>query len=74
MDVVREQEQDSSNRQEIRMMKSFITMMKQQLREAKVPSPSKKELMLHQEDQQVRREELYVPKETQGEVEGSFKH
>eukprot|EP00975_Prorocentrum_lima_P036644 7706325-Prorocentrum_lima.AAC.1 len=49
-------------------------MMKQLLRQAKAPPPPKKEQVLQQEDQEVRKEELYLPKATQDEVEKSFQH
>eukprot|EP00975_Prorocentrum_lima_P052193 10933894-Prorocentrum_lima.AAC.1 len=51
LDVPEDQEQEPSNRQDIMMMKGLINMMKQPLRHAKVRPPSKKELMLQQEDQ-----------------------
>eukprot|EP00975_Prorocentrum_lima_P069231 12925119-Prorocentrum_lima.AAC.1 len=47
-------------------------MMKQQLKEMKLPSPSKKEITARQDQQEVRREELYSPKATQEEASKSF--
>eukprot|EP00975_Prorocentrum_lima_P056461 11837757-Prorocentrum_lima.AAC.1 len=44
LDASEEQDQEPSNRQEIRMLKGLNNMMKQQLRQTKVPPPSKKEL------------------------------
>eukprot|EP00975_Prorocentrum_lima_P063506 12891930-Prorocentrum_lima.AAC.1 len=42
LDVSEEQDEEPSNRQEIKMMKGLINMMKQQLKHIKVPLPSKK--------------------------------
>eukprot|EP00975_Prorocentrum_lima_P035379 7429002-Prorocentrum_lima.AAC.1 len=55
------------------MMKGLINRMKQQLRHIKVPPPSKKELMVQPEDQEVRREELCLSK-AQKAMEKSLQH
>eukprot|EP00975_Prorocentrum_lima_P001827 395870-Prorocentrum_lima.AAC.1 len=56
-DELEEQDQGPSNRQEVKMMKGLIHMMKQQLNEIKLPPPSKNEIMFQQEAQEVRKEE-----------------
>eukprot|EP00975_Prorocentrum_lima_P003652 796547-Prorocentrum_lima.AAC.1 len=50
-DAPREQDQESSHRQDIKMMNRLIHMMKQQLQELRVPPPSKKEILVQHEDQ-----------------------
>eukprot|EP00975_Prorocentrum_lima_P060532 12696402-Prorocentrum_lima.AAC.1 len=48
--------------------------MKQQLKDMKLPSPSKNDVTYQQDQQEVRRGELYLPKSTQDEVSTSFEH
>eukprot|EP00975_Prorocentrum_lima_P070360 12931484-Prorocentrum_lima.AAC.1 len=56
------------------MMEGLITMMKQQLRQTKEPPPTRKELVVQQDDQEVRIEELYLSKSSQHAVENSLRH
>eukprot|EP00975_Prorocentrum_lima_P028369 5961589-Prorocentrum_lima.AAC.1 len=49
-------------------------MMKQQLKEFRMPSSSIQEGTVQHDHPEVRREELYLPKATHGEVSKSFEH
>eukprot|EP00975_Prorocentrum_lima_P050400 10556010-Prorocentrum_lima.AAC.1 len=60
-----EQNPELSDRQEVKMMKGLIHMMKQQLKEIRESPSSMKEVRTPQEDFQVRREELYLPQAVQ---------
>eukprot|EP00975_Prorocentrum_lima_P012422 2633470-Prorocentrum_lima.AAC.1 len=51
------QDRELSSRQEVDMMKGLINMMKQQLRQIKEPLQSRKDTMVQNDEQDIRKEE-----------------